>query len=1422
MLKRLTLEPLEDRRLLSVGLNWAGAGSVLSLTEDTFGATPTIAISEPSPNFSQLWIDLGAGQVFADGSTISTPGLTYENPDSPTTSQFAIINIGLANNVSGLVATLPGDTLTFGQIRDLNSGIGGIDASAETINVTGINTFNANVDLKATGNLTIQGGAIVTTGTGTISLSADVKADGAGDDGIGTLSINAGATVTSTNATDSAITLRGADIDIDTSADPAVVGASRQLSTTPTATLTGLDHPDALAFDSSGNLYVANEGTYNAVGHTVSEFAPGSTAPTTTLTGLYQPYALAFDSSGNLYVAGGWGVTKFAPGSTTPTATLTGLSGFAAAMAFDSSGNLYVANGDGVTKFAPGSTTPTTTLTGLSGPAALAFDSSGNLYVANYDGCRGTTVSKFAPGATTPTATLAGLSGPCALAFDSSGNLYVANDGAYNNNNIYNGTTVSKFAPGATTPTATLSGLLNRPCALAFDSIGNLYVANLNAKTVSEFAPGHTAPTATLTGLLGPCALAFDSSGNLYVANWANGTVSEFAPGSSLAPPTAGGVVIRSSLSDRPISLGGTNSAVAGINLTDAELLRIQTIATGTLTVGDSAQTGNITFTNAKPATTHGASTLVVQDTAGSGQIILDDAKATTGLDGNSGTVTLTPGTGGIVTSLWAWGARESLATKGFNATGLAVIPSLNCAPYTGMQFRVISNTATPASGNPITGEFTNLAQGETISASYGGDTYFFQVDYAGGDGNDLVLTNVQLVQTISFDPIGSHVYGDQVSLAATASSGLPVSFSVISGPASLEGGNLLTVTGIGTVIVEATQSGNTGYAAADPVDISFDANPATLIITADNQTKVYGATPMPTLTYTVHGLLGSDTLTTEPTLSTDAAINSHVGSYTISASGAAASSDYTIAYANGTFSVTPAPLTITPDSKEKIYGGLLPALTISSYVGLVNGDTIADIAVLPTASTLAKATSPVGVYAITAAGASDPDYAISYVPGNLAIVKRGTTVSLVASSPNPSVFGQSVTFTAIVSAAPGLPTPVGKVIFFRDGHILGRALLDASGHASINCSTLKIGSHTIKADYRENRIFLGSISDGVTQTVVQATTSTLLTASADPALFGDWVTFTATVSVVDPGHGRPRGKVVFSDGDVVLDTVNVNSLGRATLHTSDLSSGSHAITASYSGDTKFLASHDSLTEPVVQATTVTVVVTSPHPTVFGEPITFTATVKAMQPAWPLKPTGAVTFSDGGALLGTVSLDSKGRATLSTSALTAGPHVITVFYGGAGDFAASTGSILPTIAQAATSVALTASAASTTSGQWLTFTALVSVDAPGVGLPTGTVTFSDFGTFLGTGTIGAGGTTTFSTASLAIGSHLITASYNGDENFKNSRSSSVAVKVGPSTGAAILSATADFGQTPASDIHAAALAGLLMDWDSLDETYVPA
>ena len=155
---------------------------------------------------------------------------------------------------------------------------------------------------------------------------------------------------------------------------------------------------------------------------------------------------------------------------------------------------------------------------------------------------------------------------------------------------------------------------------------------------------------------------------------------------------------------------------------------------------------------------------------------------------------------------------------------------------------------------------------------------------------------------------------------------------------------------------------------------------PAALTITANNQTKVYGAA-MPTLTVTYSGLVNGDTSgtfsqapNTAPTIVSTATASSHVAGspYTITASGAV-DSNYSISYASGTLTVTPAALTITANNQTKVYGAALPTLTVS-YSGFVNGDTSASLTTQPTVTTTATASSHVSgnPYSITASGASD------------------------------------------------------------------------------------------------------------------------------------------------------------------------------------------------------------------------------------------------------------------------------------------------------------------------------------------------------------------------------------------------------------------------------------------------------------------
>ena len=168
------------------------------------------------------------------------------------------------------------------------------------------------------------------------------------------------------------------------------------------------------------------------------------------------------------------------------------------------------------------------------------------------------------------------------------------------------------------------------------------------------------------------------------------------------------------------------------------------------------------------------------------------------------------------------------------------------------------------------------------------------------------------------------------------------------------------------------------------------------MTITADNQTNVYGAA-LPTLTASYTGFVAGDTasnLSTQPTVTTAATASSQVGNYDITASGAV-DPDYTISYVGGIITVTSAALTITADNQTKVYGADLPTLTVS-YAGFVNGDNSASLTASPTLATTATAISHVSgnPYAITASGAVDFDYTITYVAGNLTVTPRRLTIT--------------------------------------------------------------------------------------------------------------------------------------------------------------------------------------------------------------------------------------------------------------------------------------------------------------------------------------------------------------------------------------------------------------------------------------------
>ena len=235
----------------------------------------------------------------------------------------------------------------------------------------------------------------------------------------------------------------------------------------------------------------------------------------------------------------------------------------------------------------------------------------------------------------------------------------------------------------------------------------------------------------------------------------------------------------------------------------------------------------------------------------------------------------------------------------------------------------------------------------------------------------------------------------------------------------------------------------------------------AALTITAVSQIKIYGAA-QPALTATYSGFMNGETstvLTTAPTLGTTAASASHVSGspFTITASGAFAA-NYTITYVGGSLSVTTAPLTVTANNQTKVYGAAIPTLT-ATYSGFVNGDTQNSLTALPVLSTSATIASGVAgaPYAITANGAVDPDYIITYAGGSLSITSApliitATSTSKTYGTANPTL---SVTYSGFagtdnVTSLSTAPTIATTAVI---GSSVGIYPITASGAAGSNYS---------------------------------------------------------------------------------------------------------------------------------------------------------------------------------------------------------------------------------------------------------------------------------------------------------------------------------------------------------------------------------
>ncbi len=272
---------------------------------------------------------------------------------------------------------------------------------------------------------------------------------------------------------------------------------------------------------------------------------------------------------------------------------------------------------------------------------------------------------------------------------------------------------------------------------------------------------------------------------------------------------------------------------------------------------------------------------------------------------------------------------------------------------------------------------------------------------------------------------------------------------------------------------------------------------------------------------------------------------------------------------------------------------------------------------------------------------------------GILLHVGSVATKTSAVSSLNPSVFGQTVTFTATVTSGSG--TPSGTVEFFDGSALLGTGTL--TNGSTTNSQSLGAGSHSIVALYQGSLTYNSSLSQPLNQVVNPATTATSLASSGNPILVGHRVSYTATVT---PQAGGPMsGTVTFTDGASQYYTDIEGN--QATITIKYRTNGVHTVTATYAGDSNNVASTSAPLAEDVQGKTKTHLTTSGSPSLEGQAVTFTATVTSKYGAIPNGE--IVTFLDGKNVLGSVPL-SGGTAAFTTSSLSVKTHTIKAVYAG--------------------------------------------------------------------------------------------------------------------------------------------------------------
>jgi len=413
----------------------------------------------------------------------------------------------------------------------------------------------------------------------------------------------------------------------------------------------------------------------------------------------------------------------------------------------------------------------------------------------------------------------------------------------------------------------------------------------------------------------------------------------------------------------------------------------------------------------------------------------------------------------------------------------------------------------------------------------------------------------------------------------------------------------------------------------------------------------------------------------------------------------------------------------------------------------------------------------------------AEPSFTISASPSSLAIALSGQGTSTIIITPINGFSGN------VMFSVSGLPNGVTSGISPNPATSSSPLTLTAAASATTGAFLVTVtgtsGSLTATAT--------------VNLTVVSYSSTTTLSSSLNPSVYGQAVSFTATVTAGATGTVQ-----FYIDGSAFGLPVTLASGSATSGSISSLAAGTHAVTAAYSGDPNYLGSTGTLSGgQVVNLANATVnVAPSLSPSVYGQLVTFTATINgeyglirgrnALAAPWDVS--GSVTWSPNtGCGTTAVTAGNPGTATCTTSALPIGTDTITATYSGDSNHSGGSGTLSQSVNQASTTTTLTSSLNPSVVDESVTFTATVTATAPASGIPTGTVGFYDGVTLLGSVSLTSAGQAVYVTAALALGSHSIGASYSGDTNFLGSSSTVLVQQVNAATTVTLSAMSLSFG-----------------------------